>query len=149
MKSGVEYRDLGDLGAEYFCTCVDALEMSGVVQGCERRKLFDLRVNVSVDEYAAVKICAALYDSVTDSGNLGEVCDSAVLLVEESFLDGPERLGVVLHFCFALDLLTVVCLEADERAVGADSLTVSLCEHALVCHIDELILQRGAACVDN
>ena len=60
-----------------------------------------------------------------------------------------ERLRVVGH----RDLLgkgsAVGGLVADERALLTDTLTVTLGDHLLIIHVDQLIFQAGAACVDN
>ena len=115
--------------------------MRGVVQGSKRRELLDLFKNLIVNKYRVIEVRTALYYAVTDRGDLAEILDRAVLGVDKSVFDRLKSLSVVFHLCFALDFLTVVCLKADERAVGTDPLAVSFCEHALVCHIDKLIFK--------
>ena len=149
MESRVKYRNLGNVLAENLGAGVDALNMSGIVQGSKGRELLDFSENVGVDENGTVEVSAALYYAVTDGGHFVKSLDSAVLGVEQSVLDRFKSLSVVLHFSLALNLFAVGSLKSDERALGADSFAVAFCKHALVSHIDELVLQGGAACIDN
>ena len=149
MERGVEHGDLRDLGAEYLGAGVNTLDVSGIVQGSQRRQFLDFVKNICVDQHGMVKVSAALYDTVTDSRNLVKALDGAVFGVEKRILDRLKRLGVVLHLSLALDLAAVGSLKADKSTVGADPFTVALCEYALVGHVDQLVFERRAACVDN
>ena len=58
--------------------------------------------------------------------------------------------------CFGVGREIAVCINSSavsglvgDMTVDADAVAVSFRKDALVLHIDELILQRGAACVDN
>ena len=149
VERGIKNSNLRNFLAENLGAGVNALNVSGIVQGCKGRELLDFAENVGVDKNGMIKVSAALYYAVADCGNLAQILDCAVLGVDKSVLNSLKCLSVVLHLGFAFNLLTVVGLKADKRAVCADSFAVALSQYALVCHINKLILKRRASGVDN
>ena len=70
MESGIKYYNLRNIFAEYLCTSIDTLNVSGVVERSKRSKLFNLLDNIVCYENRLIKLAAALHYSVTDCANL-------------------------------------------------------------------------------
>ena len=123
--------------------------MRAVVQRRERDQALNALDDLVVDQHRLAEQRAALDDAVADCGNLAEILDDADLAVEQRILDLLKRFGVVLHADLDLLLAAVRGLVAENAHLKADLLAVALGEHLLVVHVDQLILERGAAGVDN
>ena len=89
-------------------------------------------------------------DAVTDSVDLLHGCDDAILGAGELVDDCGNSLGVGGH----CKILVEYGLAAYQRAVlevtvDTDALAKALSHDRLGLHVDELVLQGRAACVDN
>ena len=149
MESGVEYGNHGHV-AHDVAAGLDAGDVGRVVQGRERDALFDGGHDGVVDAHGAGKLFAAMDDAVADGVDLLHGGHDTVLLARQLLDDGGDRLGVGGHG----DVLVEDRLAADQRAVlqvtvDPDPLAKALGHDLLGLHVDELILQRRAAGVDD
>ena len=149
VERGVEYDYHRDLVAEDLLAAADSLYVTCVVQRSQRDKALDTCDDLVGDELGIAEQSAALDYAVTDSRDLVEVLDNAVLFAEQSVAYGEERLSVIGHGDLFGEGAAVGGLVTDEGALLTDALTVALCDHLLGVHIYQLILQAGAARVDN
>ena len=149
MERRIEHDDLRHSLAENAHAGANALHVRAVVQRRERDQALNALDDLVVDQHRLAEQRAALDDAVADCGNLAEILDDADLAVEQRILDLLERFGVVLHADLDLLLAAVRGLVTENAHLKADLLAVALGEHLLVVHVDQLILERGAAGVDN
>ena len=150
MEGGVEDADLGHVLAHDLDAGVDAGDVGGVVQGGEGGALLERGHDLVGYQHAARELLAAVDDAVADGVNLVHGAHDAVLGAGELVDDGGYGLGVAGQG----DVLVEDGLIANKRGVlevtvDADALAQALGEELLALHVDELILQRGAAGVDD
>ena len=124
--------------------------LAGVVQGGEGGALLERGHDLVGYQHAARELLAAVDDAVADGVNLVHGAHDAVLGAGELVDDGGYGLGVAGQG----DVLVEDGLIAHKRGVlevtvDADALAQALGEELLALHVDELILQRGAAGVDD
>ena len=149
MERGVEHGDHGNI-AHNGLAGVDAGDVGGVVQRREGDALFERGHNGVVNADGACKLLAAVNHAVADSVDLLHGGNNAVFRAGQLLDDSCDSLRVGWH----RDVLIEDGLAAYQRAVlevavDADALTQPLCHDLLVGHVDELVLEGGAACVDN
>ncbi len=149
MEGGIEHRDHGNV-AHNVAAGVDADDVCWVVQGSEGGALLESFHDGIVDAHGGSELLAAVNDAVTDGVDLLHGCDNAVLGAGELVDDGCYCLGMGGH----CDVLVEYGLAADQRGVlevtvKADALAQTLSHDRLGLHVDQLILQGRAACVDN
>ena len=149
MESGVENCDHGDI-AHDITAGIDADDVCGIVQRSKWSALLKSLHDLVGDENGGSKLLAAVNDTVTDSVDLLHGADDAVLGACELVDDCRNSLGVSGQG----NVLIENGLAADQRAVlevtvDTDALAKALGHDRLGLHVDKLVLQRGAACVDN
>ena len=147
-ERGVEHGDLRHAGHRRLAR-LDAHEVGGVVQRPEREALFDGGFARVVHDAGLGELNAAVEHTVADGADLRHRLDNAVFLAGQLFENGLDRFLVGgernVRFVNGLAVLGLV----GQTAVDADALTKTFGEQRLVLHVDELILQRRAAGVDN
>ena len=149
MECGVEHCNHGNI-AHNVAAGIDADDVCGVVQGSEGSALLESFHDGIVDADRGSKLLAAVNDAVTDSVDLLHGGDNAVLgageLVDNSgyCLCMSGHCKILVEYGLAADQRTVL-----EVAVDADTLAKTLSHDGLGLHVNKLILQRRAACVDN
>ena len=122
--------------------------MCGIVQRSERTEIANAFDYFISDKAAVLEERATLHHSVTERGNLAEIVHDLAVAGGESFLDRVECLCVGWHGNFG-HIGLAVDLVCELAAVHADSFAKTLCDDRLVVHINELIFERGTACIDN
>ena len=90
----------------------------------------------------------ALNYTVADSADCSSVLDNSVITGGEQLNNFLESLSMGGELYLMLVLVTVVGLVGD-FAADADLLAQALSQYVLSGHVDQLILQRGAAGIDN
>ena len=150
VERGVKHGDHRHVVAHDLAAGVDAGDVRGVVQRREGGALLERLHDLVVDLHGGGELLAAVDDTVTDRVDLLHVGDHAVLGAGELVDDGGNGLGMRRH----REILVKDGLSADQRAVlqmtvDADALAKALGENGFVLHVDQLILQRGAAGVDD
>ena len=119
-----------------------------IMYGSQFRQVVYLLDNLVCNECCLAEYLSALYYSVANSGDLAHAVDDLALACGEYFNKLFKSFGVGRECAVGLYLSSVEGGVLDV-AVNADTVTVSLGDNALVLHVDELVLQRGAAGVDN
>ncbi len=148
MEGCIKYNNLRCTLGEYLlagsqCQCVRV-----VMYGCKLSKTVDL-VNDLVSYHAGLlEYLSTLHYSVTDSCDLGHRVDNLCITCGEHLNELFKGLSVGREIAVSLKLSAVTCLCA-YVTVNAYSVSVALCDNALISHIKKLILQRGRACVYN
>ena len=149
MESGVKHGHHGNV-AHNSLAGVDAGDVCGIVKGSKRSALLQCFHDLVGDEHGGGKFLAAVDDAVTDSVDLLHGADNAVFGRGELVNDCGNGLGmsgesnVLVEHGFVADQRSVL-----QMAVDADTLAEAFGQKLLIVHIDELILEGGAACVDN
>ena len=149
MKSGVKHCDHRHVAHDGLA-CFDAGEVRGVVQRAEGDALLDSVHDRSVNENGLRELLTAVEHAVTDSVYLAHGGDNAVLGAYELVDRCGDSLGMRGHG----DIRFKNLLVADQRGVlemtvNADALAQALGHDLFGLHVDQLILQRGAAGIDN
>ena len=149
MESGVEHCNHGNV-AHNVAAGVDADDVCRVVQGSEGSALLERFHNCIVDAHGGSKLLAAVNDAVADSVDLLHGGDNAVLGAGELVDNSGNCLCVGGH-CKILIKYGLAAYQGAvlEVAVDADALAKALSHDRLGLHVDKLILQGRAACVDN
>ncbi len=139
MESCVEHAHLGNAGkqVEY---CLDADDVSRVVEGCHRIALLDLLDNLRGDEHGLVEVFHAMHHAVTHGINLVEALDHTLLWVCEHLEHLTDCLLVVGHGDLDRLFGTVGQFELEERIGKTDFFDAALCEHVVGAAVNELVL---------
>ena len=149
MEGSIEHGDHGNI-AHHGLAGIDAGDVGRVMQRGKRRALFQSRHNGIVDFDRAGKLLTTVNDAVTDGVDLAHGSDNTVLSAGELVDDGGDRFGMGRK----REILIEDGLAADQRGVlqmtvDADALAEALRHDLLGLHVDQLILQRRTACVDD
>ena len=148
VEGGVEHGGHRDLRSEDVAAGLHGDSLGRIV---ERSKILeghaDIVDDLVGDEGGLLVLFAAVEDAVSDSRDLVDVGENGKLAggqAGDQFLKGVlmggERL-VLLYGAAVGDLV-------GDNTVHADTFNVSLGDNRLVGHVDELILEGGATCID-
>ena len=148
VESGIKYCYLGYTGHDSL-TSTDTGKVVGVVERAEFAALFDCCNNVLVDDNGTGELLTAVKYAVTYCCDLAHRSDNAVIGRYESIGNELDSLTVVSHLDVDLVVLTTGNLVLEVTAFDTDTVTHTLCEYGLIGHIDKLILDGRASCVDN
>ena len=141
VEGGVGDDDVADLG-EHLAADLDDVGLGVVVQRGERGNLAHPAQRLVGDDLGLGEVPTALNDAVADA--VDGLVDSLENL--EDVLDGGLVVG---KRDLELLLAATHLLVADERAVDADALAVTLCVHLARVDVEQLVLERRAAGVDD
>ncbi len=149
MEGGIKHGDHGNI-AHNGLAGVDAGDIGGVMQRREGNALLDGGHNGVVDLHGACKLLSAMDNAVAHRVDLLHGGHNAVLGAGELVDNSGDSFRMSGHG----DVLVEYGLITHQRAVlemtvDTDALAKTLGHHILSLHINELILERGAACVDN
>ena len=148
VEAGVEHSYLGYAG-HHSLASADTGQVVGIVQRSELAALFDGCNNVFVYDNGAGELLTAVENAMSYCGDLRQGFDHTVLGRYESVQNQLNRLFVVSHLDVYLVIITAVCLELEITACDTDTVAHTLGDHFFGSHIDQLILDRGAAGIDN
>ena len=147
MEGGVKHGDHGGAGHQGLAGA-DADDVGGVVQGGQVA-LLNGGHDLVGDEDGLGELLAAMDHAVTHRVDLLHGADHAVLGIHQGVQNGLDGLGVGGHgHVGVLDGLLAGGL-IGELAVQANALTQALGQDLLSVGVEQLILQRGAAGVDD
>ena len=149
VEGCIENHGLGHILAEQVPAGPYALYMGAVMQRGQGNQALYVRDDLIIHKAGLVEDGAALNHPVAYGGDLSEVLYNALLRVQQGLLHLGKGGGMVGHVHVPVQLPAVGGLMGKDTAVQAYALTVPLAEHLLAVHINKLILQRGAACIDN
>ena len=147
VESGVEHGHLGGVGHDGLAG-PDAHEVGGVVEGAQGDALLDGGDARVVDDAALSEGHAAVEHPVADGGDLVGGGDNAVDRVHHDVQHRLDGLAVGGHGDLPDHVLTAGDL-VGQTAVDADALAQTLGEDLAALRLHELVLQRGAAGVDD
>ena len=148
MESGVEHGDHGGAGHQLLAG-LDADDVGGVVQRSQGIALLDGSHDLVSQQDGLGKLLAAVDHAVTDSVDFLHGGDHTVLRIDQGVQNSLDGLAVGGHsHVSVLDGLLALGL-VGELAVDADALAQTLGQDGLGLGIQQLILQRGTASVDN
>ena len=120
------------------------------MQRREGDALFNGAHDLVVDQHGGGELLTAVDHAVTDGVDLLHGADYAVFLARQLVDHSSDRLGVGGHGNIFIENRLVAHQRAVlEMAVDADALAKALGHDSFALHVDQLILQRGAACVDD
>ena len=148
MERGVEHHRFRHLIAKQVPAGANALHVGLVVQRRQGDQAFDALDHLFVYQHGLAEQRPALHHAVADGGYLVQAFQHAVLRIDQSVLDLLEGGGMILHIHVLMQLSAVLRFVGEHTRLHADPFTVSLAQHLFGIHIDQLILQRRAACVD-
>jgi hypothetical protein len=147
VECGVEYNDLRhvrqDLAASPQCQCVTV-----VMYRSQLTEFVDLFDDLIGDQCGLGEYFCTLYHTVANcrdlvhAGNYGAFTGGQCLNQTGKCLGMGREVAVLFHLDTRSGLVA-------QMAVDTDTVAVALCDHRLIFHIDELILQRRASCIDN
>ena len=148
MEGGIEHGHHGGVLAEDFLAGLHSDGLRGIVEGAQILEGHDIVDDGIGDNSGDLVLLAAVEHAVADGGDLAHAVDDLALAgahhlhqLHKGFLMGGEG-HIILH------LHAIGGLVADP-AVHADALAQALGQNMFVGHIHQLILQRGAARIDN
>ncbi len=147
MECGIEDSDHGLFGHDIL-TSLDADNVGGVVERCQGDTFLDALHDLSVDDDRLGEGFTAVHHTVADCVDFVHALDDAIVVVlqhSQHFLDGSLVIGHI-DICVKHVLAGGGVLQV---SVDADSLTKTLCQNDLGIGVEQLILQRRAACVNN
>ena len=147
VESGIEHSHHRNI-AEHFACGLDAQNAGGVVQGSQRAQLADGLDDLVGDQAAFLELLAAVHDAVADGVDLAHIIDALALAGGHLLHDLGKSLGVGGEDG-GRGGLVAVGLVGDHAAFHANALAQALAQHLLAVHIDQLILQRRRAAVNN
>ena len=145
---GVEHAHHGGVG-QGGLTAGDAHQVGGVVERSQGDALLHGRDDVVVDDDGAGELLTAMDHAVTHGRDLGHILDDAHLGVGQDVEDHLYGHFVVGHVLLDLHLVAAGGLVGEHAAVDADALAEALGDDGLGVDVDELILEGGAAGVDD
>ena len=151
VERSVEHSDLGNAVAQSGLAGVDADDVGRVVQGSQGVAAFDGLHDFIGDEDGGGECFAAMNHTVADSVDLAHGGDDAVFRIDQGVQDSLDGFGMGGHSHInGVQLLLAVHLGlVGELAVNADPFAQALGQQVASSGIQQLILQGGAACVDN
>ena len=151
MEGGVKDGNLRDFVAQSGLAGVDADDVGRIVEGGQGVAGLDGLHDLVVDEDGGGKGFAAVDDAVAHCVDLAHGGDDAVGRVYQGVEHGLDGLGVGGHGDVdgvQLGLAGQLGL-IGELAVDTDALAQAFGQQVAGGGVQQLILQRGAACVDN
>ena len=146
MESSVKHSDLRGLGHDSLAG-TDAHQVCGVVEGSQGDALLNGLDDLVIDDAGLGELHAAVQDAVADSIDLVGGLDDTVLGINQDLQDSGNCLGMGGHGDVPDDLLVADLV--GQTAVDINTLTQALSGNHAGIRIHQLILQAGAACVDN
>ena len=150
MEGGVEHGYHGHIVAHHFTACHDTGDVGRVVQRSKRRALLNGFHHSTVNPYGRGKLLSAVNHTVANSVNLLHGADHAVFLAGELVDNGCNgfRMGGQADV-FIINRLVSYQRGVLQVSVDTDSLAKAFRHDGFGLHIDQLVLEGGAACVDN
>jgi hypothetical protein len=146
VESGVEHSDLGSLGHNSLAS-LDTHQVSGVMQRSQGDALLDSSDDIIVNDAGIGELHTAVQNTVANSIDLINGLDHAVNGINQDVQDCGNSLGVAGHGDILNDL--IVADLVGQTAVDIDTLTQALGGYITGLGVHQLILQAGAAGVDN
>ena len=148
MEGSVEHGNLG-LVRHDLLAGLNAHQVSGIVQRAERDAVADCLLAGLVDQAGGSKLHTAVHHAMTDGVDLVHGTNHADFRILKNLQNGGNRLGMGGHRDLTLDLQVALRNLVRQTAVDADSLAKTLGKNEAGFGVHELILEGGAASVNN
>ena len=148
MEGGIEHGHHGGAGHQSL-TGPDPDDIGGIVERSQRVALLDGGHHLIGDQNGPGKLLAAVDHPVTDRVDLLHRADHAVFGVHQGVQHGLDGLIVGGHGHIGLFDGFLALGLIGKLAVDTDALAQALGQHLLGLGVEQLVLQRRAAGVDN
>ena len=149
VERSVEHSDHGNITHDILAG-FDAGNVGGVMQGRKGDAFLNGGHDAVIDKHGVGKLLAAMNHTVADCVDFLHGGNNAVLLAGQLLNDSGNRLRVGGHGkVFVEDALAANQRAVLEVAVDTDALAKALGHDLLSLHVNQLILERGTAGVDN
>ncbi|MNR00131.1 hypothetical protein D3C85_1158930 [compost metagenome] len=127
----------------------DAQHVRRVVQRRQIEETPDLLLHLVRDEDGALERLAAVYDTMADGVDLRDGRQHAMLGMNKYIQHPADGRCMLQYFIYLVKFGFIRCLMNKQRSVHPDALYSALGEHRTIFHIVQLILQRGAARIND
>ena len=124
-------------------------QVGRIVERCERHAVLDRLENLLGDDHAVGEELAAVYHAVADRVDLAHRGDHALVGIEQNVDDRLDRFLMGRHRDFELELFIRLVAGVRQDAIDADALAQALGHYLARLGVEQLVLQRRAASVDN
>ncbi len=148
MESGIKHGHLGHAW-QHFAHGIDASQVTGGVQRCQRSEGFNLLNHLVGDNDTLVESLTTVSHTVTNGANLLEVLDNTHFGIDKGVEDNLDTGGMVGDRHLLIVLLAIP-LVGELTHLQTDALKQALGHHlGVVFHVDQLILNRRTSTVQN
>ena len=149
MERGVEHGDHRHIRPHDLAACLNADQVGRVVERRERHAVLNRLEYLFRDNHAVREELAAMHHAVTDRVDLAHRGDHALFRIEQNIDDRLDRLGMGRHRRFDAVFLLGFISRMRQHTVDTDALAKALCHDRVLRSVEQLILQRGTAGVDD
>ena len=149
MERGIEYGDHRNVRAHNVAAGLDADQVGRIVERRKRYAVLDRLEHLFGDNDAVREELAAVYHAVADRVDLAHRGDNALLGIEQHVDDRLDRFLMGRHGNVELEFLVRLVARVRQDAVDADALAQALGHDLARIGVEQLVLQRRAASVDN
>ena len=149
VERGIKHGDHRNIRAHDLTASLNTDQVGRVVQRRERHAVLDRLEHLLGDDHAVGEELAAVYDAVADCIDLAHRGDDALFRVEQHVDDRLDRFLMGRHRDVELELLIRLVAGVGQYAVDADALAQALGHYLARLGVEQLVLQRRAASVDN
>ena len=149
MECGIEYSDHRNIRTHNLAAGLNTDQVGRVVERRQRYAVLDCLENLLGDDNAVREELAAVYDAVADSVNLAHRRNNALFRIEQYVDNGLDRFLMGRHCDVELELLVRLVAGVGQHAVNTDTLAQALGHNLAGGGVEQLVLQRRTASVDN
>ena len=147
-KCGIEYCYLR-YARHSGLTCLNTDQVCRIVQRSEVEALSDDSLNILIYNDRIAVYLSSVQNTMSYCGNLLDIINYTVILVGQCVQNHLNCDLMILHWRLYYIIFLSSRLMSQLRTINTDSLAKSLCQYLLCLRINQLILQRRTAAVNN
>ena len=148
VEGGVKHAHLGNAG-QHGLDGLDTSHVHGVVQRSNAVALAYHVLHLVGDEDAAAELLAAMHHAVTHGVDFLQILDAAIFRMNQRVEDSLDGTLVVGEAQVNVLLATVIKFQFDETVGQTDFFNTTLGQGLVLLDLDEFILGRTAATIQN
>jgi hypothetical protein len=148
MESSIEYQNLRSVG-HYAGAACDTHQVRTCMKRCEVYALLQYFNYFIGNEDGLREVRTAVHYTVTDCFDLAHILDATDFGIGKNVYQNLGSNAMIGHFDFFGPLYAVFGLVVNTGACDADTIAETLCSDCAGVGINQLILQRRAAGVNN